>query len=135
MPASLKVEIFSLIEQIGDKKDAEKALKGLMEVLVANGRKVEPFMVKAFPKVVEALGDKSKAVQSTALSLANAIVEGMSPYALGLIMPALLAGIGIKAKPPQKVATLQLIANIAAKMPQSIGFELVNLAMPVAELT
>merc|ERR1711871_639825 len=51
------------------------------------------------------------------------------------IMPTLLAGIGTKAKPPQKAATLKLISRIAQKMPESMGYELVTLAMPVAELT
>merc|ERR1719324_1995263 len=53
----------------------------------------------------------------------------MSPFAVSLLMPSLLEG------PSQKEATLQLLAAIAAKMPQAIGFELVTLAMPVAELT
>merc|ERR1719284_1626090 len=54
---------------------------------------------------------------------------------MDLIMPTLLAGIGTKAKPPQKAATLKLISRIAQKMPESMGYELVTLAMPVAELT
>merc|ERR1719262_677990 len=59
----------------------------------------------------------------------------MSPYALDMIMPALLAGVSMKAKPPQKEATLKLITFIAGKAPKSIGYELVTFAMPVAELT
>ena len=50
-------------------------------------------------------------------------------------MPTLLAGIGTKAKPPQKAGTLKLISRMAQKMPESVGCALVNLAMPVAELT
>merc|ERR1719486_1434991 len=41
----------------------------------------------------------------------------------------------MKAKPPQKAGMLQLIARIAQKLPESMGYELVNLAMPDAELT
>merc|ERR1712193_531586 len=98
-------------------------------------RSAEPFIIAAFPKISEAFGDKSKVVKEAAVALANAIVDKMSPYALDLIMPTLLAGIGMKAKPPQKAGMLQLIARIAQKLPESMGYELVNLAMPVAELT
>merc|ERR1719310_2684954 len=52
-----------------------------------------------------------------------------------MIIPVLLAGLSVKAKPPQKVATLNIIAALAAKAPQTIGYELVNLVGPVADLT
>jgi elongation factor 3 len=135
MSSALKIEIEKLVEQIGAKKDGEKALEGLMDVLSTKGRSAEPFMISAFPKIMEALGDKSKAMQTAASALARAIVEKMSPYAVDMIMPALLSGLGVKAKPPHKVATLQLITAIAGKMPVSVGYALVNLAMPIAELT
>jgi len=135
MFADLKIEIQKLVEQIGSKKDGDKALQGLMDVVSTKGRNAEPFMIAAFPKILEALGDKSKTVQTAAFELAKAIVQNMSPYAIDLLMPALLAGVGMKAKPPQKVATLQLITVVAGKIPESIGYELVNLAMPIAELT
>jgi len=51
------------------------------------------------------------------------------------LMPTFLAGLGVKAKPPQKEATLNLIAAFAKRAPKSIGFELVNLISPVADLT
>merc|ERR1712127_970089 len=50
-------------------------------------------------------------------------------------MPGLLSGLSVKAKPPQKEATLNIISSIADKSPKSIGHVLVTLAMPVAELT
>merc|ERR1719420_2134854 len=112
-----------------------RRLERLKEVVTTQDRSVEPFIISAFPKISEAFGDKSKAVREAALALANAIVDKMSPYALDLIMPTLLAGIGVKAKPPQKAGMLQLITRIAHKIPESMGYELVNLAMPIAELT
>jgi len=131
----MKSEIETLVGQIGAKKDEEKALERLMEVVSTQGRVVEPFLIAALPKINEAFGDKTKKIQEAALALAEAIVDMMSPYAMDLIMPTLLAGIGTKAKPPQKAATLKLISRIAQKMPESMGYELVTLAMPVAELT
>ena len=135
MAASMKIEIDTLVGQIGGKKDGEKALERLKEIVTTQDRSVEPFIISAFPKISEAFGDKSKVAKEAALALAKAIVDKMSPYALDLIMPTLLAGIGVKAKPPQKAGMLQLITYIAHKIPESMGYELVSLAMPIAELT
>jgi elongation factor 3 len=135
MAASMKTEIETLVGQIGGKKDGEKALERLKEMVTTQDRSIEPFIISAFPKISEAFGDKSKVAQEAALALAKAVVDKMSPYAMDLIMPTLLAGIGVKAKPPQKAGMLQLITHIAHKIPESMGYELVNLAMPIAELT
>jgi len=135
MASSIKSEIETLVAQISSKKDGEKALERLKEMVSTHGRIVEPFLICALPKINEAFADKTKVVREAALALAETIVDMMSPYALDLIMPTLLAGIGTKAKPPQKAGTLQLITHMAHKMPESMGYELVNLAMPIAELT
>merc|ERR1719310_1809864 len=50
-------------------------------------------------------------------------------------MPSLLAGLSVKAKPTQKEATLQIIGEYADLNPKAIGFKLVELVAPVAELT
>merc|ERR1719215_788771 len=70
-----------------------------------------------------------------AVAAATAVVEMASPFAVDAMMPALLAGLGVKAKPPQKIATLNIVEAFAEKHPKSIGYVLVTLAMPVAELT
>merc|ERR1719207_86224 len=50
-------------------------------------------------------------------------------------MPTLLAGLGAKAKPPQKEAVLNFVSKLAEKVPASVGHVLVDLISPVAELT
>merc|ERR1719454_1518244 len=50
-------------------------------------------------------------------------------------MPHLLTGLAVKAKPPTKEATLNTISAIAEKSPKAIGYSLVTLCAPVAELT
>merc|ERR1719379_1722718 len=50
-------------------------------------------------------------------------------------MPTLLAGLSVKAKPPQKEATLNIITEIAELNPKALQFKLVELVAPVAELT
>jgi elongation factor 3 len=52
-----------------------------------------------------------------------------------MIMPVFLSGLAVKAKPPQKEATLKMIAAAAEKAPKAIGYKLVNLVGPVADLT
>merc|ERR1719316_2394233 len=59
----------------------------------------------------------------------------MSPFALSSLMPALMNGIAVKAKPPQKENVLNLIAQIAKKAPRSVGYALVTMVSAVAELT
>jgi elongation factor 3 len=135
MASALKVEIEKLVAKIDDKKEGQASLEALTEVIKSKGKAAEPFMLASFPKILEACGDKSKGVKDAAVATSQALVEVMSPYALELIMPSLLGGLTVKAKPPQKEATLKLITFIASKAPKSIGYELVVFAMPVAELT
>merc|ERR1719311_667463 len=52
-----------------------------------------------------------------------------------MIMPVFLSGLAVKAKPPQKEATLKMIAATAEKAPKAIGYQLVHLVGPVADLT
>jgi len=123
------------VAKIVDKKEGQVALEGLGKLASDKGRAVEPFLVSALGQILEATGDKSKNVKDAAWAAAKAIVEMMSPYALDAAMPALLSGLSVKAKPPQKEATLNIISSIAEKSPSSVGHVLVTLAMPVAELT
>ena len=37
------------------------------------------------------------------------------------LLPAFLNGLAVKAKPPQKEATLQIISALAAKAPRAVG--------------
>eukprot|EP00928_Gymnodinium_smaydae_P057583 TRINITY_DN407_c0_g1_i6.p1 TRINITY_DN407_c0_g1~~TRINITY_DN407_c0_g1_i6.p1 ORF type:complete len:1068 (+),score=359.87 TRINITY_DN407_c0_g1_i6:71-3205(+) len=135
MAAALKSEVDALAKKISDKKEGQAALEGLAKLAAEKGKEAEPFLVAAFGQILEATGDKSKNVKDAAIAAAKAVVEKMSPFAIDAVMPALLAGLGVKAKPPQKEATLLLIAALAEKSPRSIGYALVTLAMPVAELT
>jgi elongation factor 3 len=135
MAAAIKAEVEGLVAKISDKKEAEAALAGLGDVAKGKGRPAEPFLVAAFPKVLDASNDKSKAVKDAAVAAAKAIVETMSPFAVDLLLPSLLTGLSVKAKPPQKEATLNIIASLASKAPRAVGYELVNLVTPVADLT
>jgi elongation factor 3 len=136
MASTLKAEIEAQVSQIGDKNKAQVALQNLATIASEKGRAAAPFLVPGpFEKINAAIGDKSRAVQEAAINASKAILDIISPFALDIIMPALLTGLAVKAKPLQKVATLNMIAALAAKAPEAIGYELVNLVGPVADLT
>lgn len=121
MAAALKVEINALVAQISDKKKAQEALEGIAKIASEKGSIASPFLLpEAFEKVIEAIGDKSKAVKEAAVGASMAIVEILSPYAIEIIMPAILGGLAVKAKPPQKEAVLKIITQIAAKAPNQL---------------
>merc|ERR1719191_1011224 len=104
-------------------------------IAAEKGKPAEPFLVKAMGAIGEAMGDKDKKTRDAANAAADAIVKMVSPFAFSLLLPTFLAGLSVKAKPPQKEATLNLIAAFAKKAPKSIGFELANLISAVADLT
>jgi elongation factor 3 len=134
MAAAQKAEIESLVAKINDKNEGQASLEALGN-LATKGRVAEPFLVAALPQIMETMGDKSKNVATAATAASKSILEAVSPYAIDIVMPSLLAGLSVKAKPPQKEATLNLIAGIAAKHPRAIGYALVTLVAPVADLT
>lgn len=133
--SALKTEVEGLVAKIGDKAGGQAALEGLAAIATGKGRAAEPYLVAAFPKILDASNDKSKNVKDAAVATSKAIMGVVSPYAVELLMPALLSGLAVKAKPPQKEATLQIITALAAKAPKAIGYQLVNMVSAVADLT
>jgi len=131
----LQSEIDALVAKLGGKTGVQEALAELAKIATDKKREAEPFLVAAFPQICKAFEDKSKAVRDTAVQLANALVESMSPFAVHVMVPALLAGVSVKAKPQQKEATLNVITLIAGKFPEMVGKLLVILVTPVADLT
>jgi hypothetical protein len=135
MSAEMKNQVEALVAQINDKKDGVAALEGLAQIATEQCRAAEPFLVAAFEKIFESTGDKSKAVKDAAVATAKTILSTMSPFAVDLVMPALLAGLGVKAKPQQKEATLNIITALGKTSPKGVGYELTVLVSPVADLT
>jgi len=135
MAAALKAEVEGLVAKITDKAGGQAALEGLAALAKSKGRPAEPFLVAAFTSILDASNDKSKNVIDAAIAACKAIMEMVSPFAIDVLMPSLLAGLSVKAKPAQKEATLQIISTFAAKAPKAIGYVLVGLVGPVADLT
>ena len=135
MSIALKGKVTDLVAKLSAKGEAQAALEGLAEIAKSEGRKAECFLVDALVQVLDATNDKDKKVASAAADTARAVVEMASPFAIDLMMPAFLSGLSVKAKPPQKEATLRMIKDFAARNPKATGYALVTLVSPVADLT
>jgi len=133
--SDVRAEVEALVAKISDKSGGQAALEGLCALAQQKGRVAEPYLVAAFPKILDASNDKSKNVKDASVAASKAIMGMVSQYSVDLLMPALLSGLAVKAKPPQKEATLQIITALAAKAPRAIGYELVNMVGAVADLT
>jgi len=135
MSAEVKGQVSALLAKLSDKKEVEGALGSIATLAEENGAQAQPFLVAEFGKITELTGDKSKNVKDAATAACKAVLKSLGPYALEALMPTLLAGLAVKAKPPQKVATLEIIGEIALLTPKAIGFKLVDFVKDVAELT
>jgi elongation factor 3 len=133
--AAMKKEIMDLAAKFGKKDEAQGALEAIATIAAEKGASAEPFLVGVLDKVLEAASDKSKNVATAAVAASKAIVDIISIFAIDAVMPHLLSGLAVKAKPPTKEATLNVISSIAEKSPKAIGYSLVTLCAPVAELT
>ena len=133
--ALLKQEVDALVEKLGGKTGVLENVQLLNTLAEEKGNLAQPFLVASFAKVMEVSGDKSKNIRDQAIATSKTILKQLSPFALGALMPTLLAGLSVKAKPPQKEATLQIIQEFAELNPKAIEFKLVQLVQPVAELT
>merc|ERR1712232_1187402 len=116
-------------------KEIEGALASLATIAQESGAKAQPFLAAGFDMVMECTSDKSKNIRDAAKNTARVILNSLSPFALEALMPTVLAGLNIKAKPPQKQATLEIIGDIAEMSSRAVGFKLIDLVQPVAELT
>jgi len=133
--SDFKDEVESHVAKIGDNGQGQAALEALGKIATEKGRPAEPFLVAAFPKILDASNDKSKNVKDAAVAAAKAIMVMVSPFSVDLLQSSLLAGMAVKAKPPQKEATLQILTELAKTAPRSIGYQLVNLVGAVADCT
>jgi len=135
MSGALKGKVTDLVAKISVKGEGQAALEELASIAKSEGRKAECFLVEALVQILDATNDKDKKVASAAADTARAVVEMSSPFAIDLLMPAFLSGLSVKAKPPQKEATLNMIKDFAVKNPKATGYALVTLVSPVADLT
>ena len=55
-------------------------MEGLAAIATGKGRAAEPYLVAAFPKILDASNDKSKNVKDAAVATSKAIMGMVSPF-------------------------------------------------------
>ena len=135
MSIALKGKFADLVAKLSVKGEAQAALEGLAGIVKCEGRKAECFLVEVLVQVLDATNGKDKKVVSADADTARSVVGMASPFAFDLMMPAFLSGLSVKAKPPQKEATLNIIKDFAARNLKATGYALVTLVSPDAGVT
>ena len=126
--------IMELISQLDDKKTAESALVALTQAFESEGRKHAPLAARFFAQIVDKTNEKDKKIYAAAINASKAAVAVMDVNATSMIVPVLVAGLGTKAKQPQKETCLAIIEGLANNAPLQISRELILLIGLVADL-
>ena len=91
--------------KLGDKAAIDAALTELEQAAAKKEAGNEPALVAAFDAILEATGDKNKKTRDAAEAAAKAILGSVSPFAIDMLLPSLIKGLSVKAKPTQKEPT------------------------------
>ena len=81
--------------------------------------------------VLEAIGDKQKAVGAAAAQVLTAVCASLPGWSAAHVLPMLAQGMASSMKPAQKEASLKALAALAETSPQAVGRMLVEL-IPLA---
>merc|ERR1711874_202494 len=74
---------------------------------------------------------KEKKISAAACGAVGAVIANLSPYAVHLVAPALIASLGNKKKPEEKICALTSLASLSVAYPQMTSWCLVD-ALPSA---
>jgi len=117
-------------EKIADKAEAEACCQKLAE-FAKEGAVAAPFLVKGLPALLTTTSNKEKKVSAAAFAAIEAIIANLNQYAVAVVMPTLIASLGNKKKPEEKICSLKMMAMMAEKFPQEVSWCLVE-ALPPA---
>jgi len=124
--------IADIVNRLGNKATHVAALQELIVKIQADTRGVEPYVAACLSKVIEIAGEKPKA--PVVRQVLEAFIDVASPFGISSIMPCLIGGISVKAKPTTKEVCLAMISKIGKQFPEFCGKELVNLIGPLSDL-
>lgn len=130
MSAAIKATVDASISKLQDAKAAPAALEELAG-LVKEGVFAAPFLLPRLPSLLEAAAHKDKKVAQGASQVVKETMRALSPYAVQIAMPALVASLGAKRKPEEKELALKVLADLAQAHPEQIAWCLVE-ALPPA---
>jgi len=124
--------IADIVSKIEAKATHVAGLEELQAAIGSNVKAIEAHVVAVLPKVVDIAAEKPKA--PVVRQVLEAFIDAATPYGIISIMPALIAGIGVKAKPTTKEVCLAMITKIGKQFPEQCGKQLVNLIGPLSDL-
>ena len=101
-------------EKIADKAEAEACCQKLAE-FAKEGAVAAPFLVKGLPALLTTTSNKEKKVSAAAFAAIEGIIANLNQYAVAVVMPTLIASLGNKKKPEEKIWSLKMMAMMAEK--------------------
>jgi len=128
----MSIIVADVVAKLANKTTAVEGLVELRDAMEQDCASIEPQIVNELAKILEASADKLK--REAATSAAESLLNHMSPYAVSLVTPILIANIAGKAKPLQKETSLKLITTLAQRCPAQISRELIALVPAVSDL-
>jgi len=118
-------------DKIADKAKAEESLLKLTELAAKEGAAASPFLFKGLPTLLTTTATKEKQVAAAACAAVEAVIRNLSKYAAHAVSPVLIASLGNKKKPEEKVCALKMLSILADICPQETAWCLVA-ALPTA---
>lgn len=130
---ALSVEIADCLVKLVDKAAAEGALNQLADI-AKKGVAASPFLIKGLPSLLTATSNKDKKIAAAACATVEAVFANLNRYAVRYVMPTLIASLGNKIKPEEKLCSLKMMAYCATTFPQETTWCLVDALPPALEL-
>merc|ERR1719464_601222 len=133
---ALSVEVSACLAQVGDKITDKSAAVSSLEKLndFARSASAAPFLVKGLPALLTTASNKEKTVAAAAAATVEAIINNLNKYAVRHVMPVLLASLGNKKKPEEKLCALRMLGSLAIAHPQEVSWCLADALPPALEL-
>merc|ERR1719356_963604 len=132
--AALSGEIAACLSQVGDKivdKSAAEASLAKLADFAKEGVAAAPFLIKGLPAMLTSTSHKEKKIAAAACGAVDALITNLSQYAVRLVTPALVASLGNKKKPEEKICALRMLASLSIAYPVETSWCLVD-ALPPA---
>merc|ERR1719183_2906752 len=119
-------------EKVADKDAAVEALSKIADF--TKQASAAPFVVKNFPTLLTTTANKEKTVAAAACAAVEAVIANLSKYAVALVVPLLIASLGTKKKPEEKICALNSLTSLAVSCPQEVSWCLVEALPPALDL-
>jgi len=134
---SIKENVKQLADVVADKAKAKgdcraAALCGLRALLSADSLAAEPYLIPMLPQIIEAMADKAKPACIEASALALALCESISPNAVGMALPSILAEAGGKWQ--SNLGRVQMMSALAKRCPVQMALNLTEIIPVMSDL-